>query len=304
MTNKQSAPHTSFGPRKPWQRPASPISAPPKSGPPAKTQHTHTPAKPQPATGSESTSTTAGATLGQPPLRVDNAQMAPPRMPEDTADTARIPAAGSAVPLVQPHRSRPRRNKRGLFIAAVTFALVVTGSVVAGVWALGSMSSTPSASGPTTDRLALPQSAATGTPPAAVEPSPVGPADPPCPSATEGKVTTGDDEGDLVGGAEVIKRFNFAYYVWRSGARAHEVVAPQAQVGSIADLDVGIKSIPEGTTFCLSITDRGEGLWAVQLAHNTPNIADRKVWYQLVQTVEDQGRTWIVSIDQDKRKGQ
>jgi hypothetical protein len=204
-------------------------------------------------------------------------------------------------PLLAPRR-RPRRRTRGLLIAITAFVLVVAGSVAAGAWAIGSMSATTS----TSSRPNTPAATSVEHAPTAAAAPTADPTDP-CPDTTNGKVTTGDDEGGVVGGAEVIKRFNFAYYVWRSGARAHEVVAPNTprhQVGSVADLEGGIATVPTGTAFCLSITDRGHGLWAVQLAHNTPNPADRKVWHQLVQTVDEQGRTWIASIHNDIRKGQ
>ncbi|MDV7136766.1 hypothetical protein [Williamsia muralis] len=201
-----------------------------------------------------------------------------------------------------PQQPRRRGARRGLLIAVTAFVLVVTASAGAGVWALQSMSS--STSKPTAS--AIPSAPVQVIDSIATQPSSPPTADPadPCPETTTGAVTTGDDQGDVVGGAAVIKRFNFAYYVWRSGAKAREVVAPNALVGTVQQLDDGIRSIPEGSTFCLSITDRGEGLWAVQLTQNTPNPADRKVWHQLVQTVDSQGRTWIVSIDTDKRKGQ
>lgn len=285
--------------RKPWERPASAAFAPPNPGAPAREEATTTGAASTTA-GEPASSSTSTSAISRSAAATQHAERAaaptpgPQRPQQAPADDVIAPPSESVSPLLA-----PRRRTRGLLIAITAFVLVVAGSVAAGAWAIGSMSSTTS----TSSRPNTPAATPTGehAPTAAAAPT----ADPtdPCPDTTNGKVTTGDDEGDVVGGAEVIKRFNFAYYTWRSGIRAHEVVAPDAQVGSVADLEAGIKTIPAGTTFCLSVTDRGEGLWAVELAHNTPDPADRRVWFQLVQTVDNDGRTWIVSIDTDKRKG-
>lgn len=283
--------HSNSAPaRRPWERPPSTAFAPPT---PDRDQHT--PPLPAPSTATDSAadsapdhpSATESASAADLPTATTPARTPAPPRPATTP-----PPAG----LIRPRSSR--RRTRGLLIAVTAFAVVVIASVAAGAWAIDSMSSTSADSGP--DAPAAIDNAV-----APVSQPPVADPDDPCPETTTAHVTTGDDEGGLVGGAEVIKRFNYAYYVWRSGTRAREVVAPDThQVGSAADLDGAISSIPAGTTFCLSITDRGHGLWAVQLAHNTPNPADRALWYQLVQTVDDHGRTWIVSINDDIRKGQ
>lgn len=303
MTTHHNPPPRSFA-RRPWERPPSPQLQPPAPITADTGQHEdgtslERPTQAIPTTSVEAPDISVPSTSEQPP-----AMVAAPSAAGLDPVVAQPPAPlRPPSPTIRPPRQPRRRgSRRGLLIAVTVFVVVVAASVGAGVWALQSMSSstsTPAAS-------AIPSAPVQVIDSIATQPSSPPTADPadPCPETTTGAVTTGDDQGDVVGGAAVIKRFNFAYYVWRSGAKAREVVAPNALVGTVQQLDDGIRSIPEGSTFCLSITDRGEGLWAVQLTQNTPNPADRKVWHQLVQTVDSQGRTWIVSIDTDKRKGQ
>ena len=305
MTTHHNPPPRSFA-RRPWERPPSPQLQPPAPITADTGQDDDRTSIERPTQAIPTTSVEA------PHISVLSSSEPPPAMAAPSATGLDPVAARPTAPprpqspaIRPPQQPRRRGSRRGLLIALTAFVVVVTASVGAGVWALQSMSSAPSgteratgSTGPSAPVQVLDSIATQPSSP----PTP-DPADP-CPETTTGAITTGDDQGDVVGGAAVIKRFNFAYYVWRSGAKAREVVAPNALVGTVQQLDDGIRSIPEGSTFCLSITDRGEGLWAVQLTQNTPNPADRKVWHQLVQTVDSQGRTWIVSIDTDKRKGQ
>lgn len=193
---------------------------------------------------------------------------------------------------------RESRAPRQRIILAGALAVVV---VAAGIWGVSFLR------GGTEDSPKSPP-VATSSPTAAARTAstPVVPAGPPdveslganCPDDETGSVTTGRGEGGVVGGPDVIKRFQHGYYVDRKGATAREVVRPDAAVGSGPQLDASIARLPDPTQYCLQITDRGQGLWAVQLIEVTP--VQRTVYPQLVQTTEQDGRTWITSIQADK----
>lgn len=123
-----------------------------------------------------------------------------------------------------------------------------------------------------------------------------------CPTSMQGAVTTGRDAGGTVGGAQVIKAFDYGYYVQRSGTDARSLVAGGAPVGSAEKLQAAIDQLPVGTTHCLQITDRGNGTWGVVLTQQAPGDAQPVVFHQQVQTVDAGGRTWIFSIEEDPQR--
>ncbi|WP_249146204.1 hypothetical protein [Gordonia sp. SCSIO 19800] len=118
-----------------------------------------------------------------------------------------------------------------------------------------------------------------------------------CPEGVDGPVTTGNDSGDQESGPGVIKAFDYAYYVDRSGERARAVATPTG-VGSTQALQASIDGLPPDTGHCLRITDRGNGLYAVQLTETRPG-EQPIVYPQLIQTVQADGKTWIASIKKD-----
>lgn len=119
-----------------------------------------------------------------------------------------------------------------------------------------------------------------------------------CPESVDGAVTTGNDAGSQRSGAEVIKAFDYSYYVRRSGAAARAMATPTG-VGTIEQLQTSINQIPQQTRHCLSITDRGNGLYAVRLTESPPEGGAPLVYRQLIQTVAAGGKTWIASITKD-----
>lgn len=118
-----------------------------------------------------------------------------------------------------------------------------------------------------------------------------------CPEDVDGPVTTGNDAGDQTTGPGVIKAFDYAYYVDRSGERARAVATPTG-VGTTQALQASIDALPADTTHCLRITDLGNGLHAVQLTENRPG-EQPIVYPQLIQTIQAGGKTWIASIKKD-----
>ena len=117
-----------------------------------------------------------------------------------------------------------------------------------------------------------------------------------CPSTSSGPVTTGRDRGDTTSGPQVIKAFDYAYYVERNGAAARSFATPDAGIGSADQLDAAISRTPPGTTHCLEIRDQGSGLYAVRLTETPPGGGEPTVIDQLVQTTSTGGKTLITAI--------
>ncbi|MGW0453783.1 hypothetical protein [Gordonia sputi] len=118
---------------------------------------------------------------------------------------------------------------------------------------------------------------------------------PKCPAGVNGAVTTGADAGDQSSGPNVIKAFNYAYYVERSAENAKSVTTPNA----VAAVDVMQKFINQrgaGTTHCLSITDRGNNIYGVTLTETPPSGGAPIVYQQTISTVQAGGKYWIASI--------
>ncbi|NDZ92969.1 hypothetical protein G3I13_19190 [Streptomyces sp. SID6673] len=172
------------------------------------------------------------------------------------------------------------KDHRGPIVGAAAAALVV------GVAAALAISKSMSGDDPTPKQVAVPQPSATSSAAMAE----------PCPSSTDGAVTTGRDAGDQRSGPGVIKAFNHAYYIERSATRARAVSTPNA----VASRDVMQKYIdqrPRGTEYCLSITARGRTTYDVVLTETPPDPGAVPIVYrQTIQTVEAGGKTWISSI--------
>lgn len=225
------------------------------------------------------------APLTTPHVDVD--EVAPPVEVDEPApvDVSLKGGDSTSPPLAAPSLGRPRRARRagGVRVrrwlpAAVIVAVGVL--VVAGVWAAVSDRSDPQ---PT----AMPTATSNAPPP-----SPA-PADD-CPSETIGAVTTGRDAGDQNSGPGVIKAFNYAYYRLRDARAAQSFTAKSAGLNP-AEMQGFIDRRPVGTSYCLEITDRGGGLYAVQLTETPPDGGAPTVFSQLIQTTQTSGKTWIAT---------
>jgi hypothetical protein len=174
----------------------------------------------------------------------------------------------------------------GVVIAAVLIVAVV---VIAGGWAvktvIGGTDDAPNADLPALDQIQSPTAA---VPPPSVT-------DPACPSTAVGAVSWGKDAGGTDTGVEAIKKFDYGYYVTRSGVAAREAVAPDALVGDAASLQSSIDAMPQGTTHCLQITDRGNGTYEVRLAEFRPN-SEPELTFQVIETARQGDRTVITAI--------
>ncbi|MCG7635284.1 hypothetical protein MHN80_23495 [Gordonia McavH-238-E] len=205
---------------------------------------------------------------------------------DTTVDDLPALAAGPE-PAARPRRrvTLPGRRVR-VVVAGVAAVVVVTGVLAAVVGSLlGGASEDPQPRDP----VAVLGATSSAPPPPADE----------CPEQIDGPVTVGNDEGDQTSGPGVIKAFDYAYYVRRSGEAARAVATPNG-VGTTTDLQKSIDARPAGTRHCLRITDRGTGLYAVTLTETQPDQAQPTVYRQLIQTVQANGKTWIASISKDE----
>jgi len=202
----------------------------------------------------------------------------------DTGSEARDFAGLEDNPFVAAALERPR--PRRLLYAGVAAAIVVVAVAIGLIVWLTTRSSGSSAP-------------AKAAPAASSAVSTTAPAPASCPSATQGGITTGNTAGGVDSGPAAIMAFDYGYYVKRSGQAARQVVAADARVGTAAEIQSGIDKLAPGTTHCLKITSRGDGLWGVELTQTPPNGAAPVVIKQQIQTVDSGGRTWISSIVPD-----
>lgn len=225
------------------------------------------------------------------------------------AGEATVPPPAGHVPgesmlgLTMPSASAPPRRRGGRATAwarQYRVPLMAVGAVVValvGALAIMGLSGNDSDTDKTADGpgIAIPSASGASPVPAAAN------AD--CPTTTKGPVSTGRDAGGTDSGPNVIKGFEYAYYVTRSGDQARAMVTPNAKSASGAPFSSGAqlqasidKFIDPQTLHCVSITDRGAGLYAVDLTETPPRGETPAVYHQLIQTTTDRGRSWIVSI--------
>ncbi len=122
-----------------------------------------------------------------------------------------------------------------------------------------------------------------------------------CPTRTEGATTTGRDPGNQTSGANVIKAFDYAYYTWRSGTAARAMVSSNGKVAPAIQIQSAIDVLDQDLRYCLSITDRGKGVYGVELTE-IPPIGEPRVINQKITTTEIGGKYWIAAIEKDTPK--
>lgn len=122
-----------------------------------------------------------------------------------------------------------------------------------------------------------------------------------CPTRTEGATTTGRDPGNQTSGANVIKAFDYAYYTWRSGTAAQAMVSSDGKVAPAIQIQSAIDVLDQDLRYCLSITDRGKGVYGVELTE-IPPIGEPRVINQKITTTEIGGKFWIAAIEKDTPK--
>lgn len=117
-----------------------------------------------------------------------------------------------------------------------------------------------------------------------------------CATERSGTVVRGAEPGNTTSGPDVIMRFQYAYYVERSGVAARSVVAPDAQVSSAERIQAGIDSVAPGTEYCLRIVAVAAGRYSVDVTEYGPGGAPATYSKQTVTTAVIDGRTLITGI--------
>lgn len=179
--------------------------------------------------------------------------------------------------------SRPRRRQVVIMAAFFAVGALVLGGIGVAVASIGSDTA------PAPTLVADPSKDASAAPPPD-----------PCPERAGSGKTAGDGAGDQKSGPGAILAWNHAYYVSRSARQAKSVTTTGA-VATEADLQKVIDGIPQGTTHCVAITDRGAGRYSVVLTVTTPGVA-LDVFNQAVQTTHANGRWWIESIRKEETR--
>ncbi|WP_280213423.1 hypothetical protein [Nocardia cyriacigeorgica] len=117
-----------------------------------------------------------------------------------------------------------------------------------------------------------------------------------CPASKDGKVTVGNGPGDTASGAGAILGYQHAFYTARDGAKARSFAASDANVLPAADLQKVIdEQIPQGTTYCLRMTERQPNVFDVDLAVHQPD-GTTNLYPQTVQTIDQNGKHLIFAI--------
>ncbi|WP_280459184.1 hypothetical protein [Nocardia carnea] len=121
-------------------------------------------------------------------------------------------------------------------------------------------------------------------------------AGPECPDEQDGPVLRGAGPGGTDSGPAAILRFQYAYYVERSGTAARAVVAPDAAVSASAVIQAGIDSVAPGTRHCVRIVTVADGRYSVEVTEYRPGGEPATYSRQTVTTAAIDGRTLITGI--------
>jgi hypothetical protein len=198
------------------------------------------------------------------------------------------PAPTPAGPKRPRTRRRPNRRTATMAAAVLAAAVVVLGLIITAASFMGDAGDD---GGEPIAQPPAPSASIAPTPPAE---------DAGCPNSTADGVITGRDPGGTTSGPAVIKAFEHAYYVQRNGAKARSYGTELARMGTAASMQSFIDTqLAPGTTYCTRITDRGSGLFSLELNEIPPGGGEPVLIRQLVQTAQVDGRTLITAITKD-----
>ncbi|MEU1950278.1 hypothetical protein [Nocardia rhamnosiphila] len=204
---------------------------------------------------------------------------------EELTEPARIGRTPARLRDIGAEPGARRRRTAGVLLAAVVL-LGIAAAVVLYLLAPG----TPGAAGPG----AAPDGGAglrftagsTGADPAAAA----------CPAEQTAQVVRGAGPGGTNSGPDAVLRFQYAYYVQRSGAEARAAVAPDAPVSSAEVIQAGIDSVVPGTAHCVRIMTVADGRYTVEVTEFRPGGEPATYSRQTVTTAVIDGRTLITGI--------
>lgn len=201
--------------------------------------------------GNELTSTT-------PAVQQDSQQIVEPSIAHDWVEVD-APAPAPTSDRGGPQKSGSWLRRHRATVAVGGSASVLIAAVAAGV---ATIADTATVEEPTPITALV-----SAAPTTSVQAAPVveGPW---CEGRTDGYPITAEsaDRGEAS-----IARFQNAYYIDRDGARAREVVAPDARVASVEGLNAGISQIPVGTEHCVLAKKIADGVYAVDVFERRPD---------------------------------
>ncbi|WP_280370765.1 hypothetical protein [Nocardia wallacei] len=97
-------------------------------------------------------------------------------------------------------------------------------------------------------------------------------------------------------GADAVAVFEAAYYHARDAQLAREVVAADSAIPPASEIQVGIDSVPAGTTYCARTRPLAAGLYAVEITEFRPSEPEI-TWRQRISTTQLlDGHTVITAI--------
>ncbi|WP_460696671.1 hypothetical protein [Nocardia thraciensis] len=96
-------------------------------------------------------------------------------------------------------------------------------------------------------------------------------------------------------GEDAVAVFEAAYYHARDAHLAREVVAAGSAIPAASEIQVGIDSIPAGTTYCARTRALAAGLSAVEVTEFRPGEPE-VTWRQRISTTHVDGRAVITAI--------
>ncbi|MEU7629375.1 hypothetical protein AB0C34_05235 [Nocardia sp. NPDC049220] len=117
-----------------------------------------------------------------------------------------------------------------------------------------------------------------------------------CPTERGDAIVRSAEAGGTGSGPDAVLSFQYAYYVERSGARAREVVAPDAAVQPAWVIQRGIDTVPAGTAHCVRIVEIGDNRYSVEVTEYRSGGVPSTYNKQTVTTAVIGGRTLITGI--------
>ncbi|MGW0251376.1 hypothetical protein ACWDYH_32585 [Nocardia goodfellowii] len=143
-----------------------------------------------------------------------------------------------------------------------------------------------------------PVSTTTGAPVSSVPSSPWGHATTGCTKTRTPGAAVGAEPGSTTDPVDVIFGFEWAYYVDRSAAKARSYTTPDAKLPSAETIQKGIDKQPNGTQYCVYLTqaDKDGNVWNVELHEKWPGDREPQKYGQTITTARVGDRTLITAI--------
>ena len=210
-----------------------------------------------------------------------------------------VPDEDPEGPAPMQSASRRSRSRWALGLSAGGLALLVTLGAAVAVQAGSNDEDRPLVDA-MSPMLTTPDAVTTAAPPSTAEspaaaPVHEGTSSAPCAESNGDRTWSGRRPGGTANGPDVIFGFQHLYYVERDAAKARALTTPDIYLAAVDKLQAGIDSVPQGTTYCLRISQTEPDLYRVVLTQFNPD-RPADVWIQTVRTRTEGDRTLIASI--------